>query len=91
MVKLGPLVVGKKVFEDLAYDPVDSPYFFKGDLSVYAPRGSMHGSPYEYTRTPVRETAARYYGIVRCQWCGCNMPDTLAVCSRCTGPRGMRI
>ena len=73
---------------------VDSPYFFKGAISTgspYAPMESVCGSFYSYTPTPVKETAARYYGIVRCQWCGCNIPETLAVCSRCAGPQGMRI
>ena len=67
----------------------DSPYFRKD--GIYFTRGGMQGRPYYYTPTPVKETAARYYGIVRCQWCGCNIPETLAVCSRCAGPQGMRI
>ena len=76
---------------------VDSPFFFKGaidgygELPPYAPRENMRGSPYFYESTPVKETAARYYGIVRCQWCGCNIPEALAVCSQCMGPQGMRI
>lgn len=73
-----------------------SPYYFKGGRSgiskgdvPYFVRGSMHGAPYYPPPTLVMETAARYYGIVSCWWCGCNIPESVSVCSRCGGPNRM--